>query len=169
MGTHSSVDVEFTLNGRQVSTAFDPRDLLLDVLRERFGLTGAKRSCDAEVCGTCTVLLDSAPVSSCTTLACDVDGKHVETIEGLAEDGELHPLQRSFIEHGALQCGFCTPGFILTAKALLDETPQPNREEIVSYLGGNICRCTGYVKILDAVQAVAEAGAAGLGHTSETR
>lgn len=169
MGTHSSVDVEFTLNGRQVSAGFEPRDLLLDVLRERFGLTGAKRSCDVEVCGTCTVLLDSAPVSSCTTLACDVDGKHVETIEGLAENGELHPLQRSFVEHGALQCGFCTPGFILTAKALLDETPQPNREEIVSYLGGNICRCTGYVKILDAVQAVVEAGSAAVGDASESR
>jgi carbon-monoxide dehydrogenase small subunit len=155
-----TLEIAFTLNGTPVTLEVEPRELLLDVLRDRLGLTGTKRSCDVEVCGTCTVLVDDRPVSSCTTLALEVRGRSVLTIEGLARDGELDPVQRAFLEHGAFQCGFCTPGMILATRALLREAPGAGDAEIVHYLRGNLCRCTGYVKIREAVRAaLAEARA----------
>ena len=163
-----TIHIRFILNGKPVSLDVEPRDLLLDVLRDRLHLRGAKRSCDVQICGACTVLVNGAPVSSCTYLACEVDGKRVETVEGLAQDGRLHPLQEAFIEHGAFQCGFCTPGMIMAAKALLEQHPRPTREDIVAYMNGNICRCTGYVKIVEAIEAAAqrlsEGGAVHAGH-----
>src|SRR5215510_3202563 len=155
-----SIPVSFTLNGRLQEIEVEPHELLLDVVRERLGLTGAKRSCDVQVCGACTLLVDGRPVSACTTLAFEVRGRSVLTIEGLAENGKLHPLQQAFIEHGGFQCGFCTPGMILAAKALLDEMPDPTVDQVKWYMKGNICRCTGYKKIVEAIQAAAsEAGA----------
>lgn len=148
--------IETTVNTRQIEVQIEPRELLLDFLRDELGLKGAKRSCDVQVCGTCTVLLDGKPVSSCCTLAYEADGADILTIEGLAQEEELHPLQQAFVDHSALQCGFCTPGMILTAKALLQEKSRPTREEISEYLEGNLCRCTGYYYILDAVQAASE-------------
>ena len=146
----------FTLNGRQQELDVEPHELLLDVVRERLGLTGAKRSCDVQVCGACTLLLDGRPVSACTTLAFEVHGRSVLTIEGLAENGKLHPLQQAFIDHGGFQCGFCTPGMILAAKALLDENPAPTEAELKHFMHGNICRCTGYKKIIESIMAAAE-------------
>lgn len=163
-----TIHIRFTLNGQPVSLDVEPREMLLDVLRERLNLRGAKRSCDVQICGACTVLVDGAPVSSCTYLACEVDGKRVETVEGMAQNGRLHPLQEAFIEHGALQCGFCTPGMLMTAKALLEACPHPTREDMITYMNGNICRCTGYVKILEAIEAAAhklsEGGSVRAGH-----
>jgi len=150
------VRIRFKLNGREVEAEVEPNTLLLNLLRERFHLTGAKYGCGIGECGACTVLLDGEPILSCLTLAVEVDGREVTTIEGLAEDGELHPLQRAFLEEGAVQCGFCTPGMILTAKALLDENPNPSEEEIREYLKGNLCRCTGYINIVKAVKRAAE-------------
>ena len=144
--------VRTTVNGRDIALEIESRELLIDVLRDRLELTGAKRSCDSQVCGACTVLLDGQPVSSCCTLAYEADGKSVETIEGLAQDGQLDPIQAAFVEQAAIQCGFCTPGFVLTTKAMLAENPRPTRDEIKSYLGGNLCRCTGYWNILDAAE-----------------
>jgi carbon-monoxide dehydrogenase small subunit len=132
-----------------------PHALLLDILRDRLGLKGAKRSCDIQVCGACTVLVDGAPVSACTSLAVEADGHQVLTVEGLAAGDALHPLQEAFIEHGAVQCGFCTSGMLLSAAALLTEDPAPTREQIVHYLRGNLCRCTGYQKIIEAITACA--------------
>jgi len=132
-----------------------PHALLLDVLRDRLGLRGAKRSCDIQVCGACTVLVDGHPVSACTHLAWEVDGCEVRTIEGLAEGESLHPLQEAFVECGAVQCGFCTSGMLMTATALLTEEVTPTREHIVHYLRGSLCRCTGYRKIIDAIAACA--------------
>jgi carbon-monoxide dehydrogenase small subunit len=140
------------VNGRPVTLEVEPRDILLDVIRDRLGLTGAKRSCDTQVCGACTVLLDGRPVSACCTLAYEADGRAVETIEGLAGLDGLHPIQQAFVDRIAIQCGFCTPGFVLMTKALLAENPSPTREEIEHYLGGNLCRCTGYWNILAAVE-----------------
>ena len=151
-----TIAVSFILNGRQQDIEVEPHELLLDVVRERLGLTGAKRSCDVEVCGACTLLVDGRPVSACTTLAFEVRGRSVLTIEGLAENGKLHPLQESFIEHGGFQCGFCTPGMILAAKALLDENPTPSEEELKHFMHGNICRCTGYKKIIESIMAAAK-------------
>ena len=125
---------------------------LLEVLRDDLCLTGTKRGCDSGQCGACTVLLDGKPILSCITLACEVDGRQIQTIEGLAKDGELHPVQKAFVEHGAIQCGFCTPGMILSAKALLESNPSPTIEEIKKGISGNLCRCTGYVKIIQAIQ-----------------
>jgi carbon-monoxide dehydrogenase small subunit len=150
------VDITFTLNGKAAAATVEPRELLIDVLRGRFGLTGAKRSCDVEVCGACTVLVDGLPVSSCSTLAADVEGRQVTTIEGLARDGALDPVQRAFVEHGAMQCGFCTPGMVLAVKSLLALDPHPTEAAIRHYLRGNICRCTGYVKIIEAVKELAK-------------
>ena len=133
-----------------------PHRTLAEVLREELQLTGTKESCSEGACGTCTVLLDGAPVRSCLLLAVDVDGKEITTIEGLAENGKLHPVQEAFVEHYAIQCGFCTPGMILTAKALLDKNPHPTEEEIRRAISGNICRCTGYAKIVEAVRAASE-------------
>ncbi len=150
------IPVSFTLNGRLQEIDVEPHELLLDVVRERLGLTGAKRSCDVQVCGACTLLLDGRPVSACTTLAFEVRGRSVLTIEGLADGDELHPLQQAFIEHGGFQCGFCTPGMILAAKALLDENPNPSENELKHFMHGNLCRCTGYKKIIESIMAAAQ-------------
>lgn len=149
--------LSFTLNGRLQELDVEPHELLLDVVRDRLGLTGAKLSCDVQVCGACTLLVDGRPVSACTTLAFEVRGRSVLTIEGLAaKDGKLHPLQEAFIQHGGFQCGFCTPGMILAAKALLDENPAPSEAELKHFMHGNICRCTGYKKIIESIMAAAK-------------
>jgi carbon-monoxide dehydrogenase small subunit len=129
---------------------------LAEFLREQLDLTGAKKGCEVGECGSCTVLVDGKPALSCSTLAIAVRDKAILTIEGLAQGSQLHPLQQAFIDHGAIQCGFCTPGVILMAKAMLDENPNPTRADVKEALGGNLCRCTGYVKIIDAVMAAAE-------------
>jgi len=152
----SLIGLTTTVNGRPLSLAIEPRAILLDVLRDDLGLTGTKRSCDTQVCGACTVLIDGAPVSACCTLAYEADGRSVETIEGLAGPEGLHPIQAAFVDRVAIQCGFCTPGFVLTTKALLAENPRPTRSEIENFLGGNLCRCTGYWNILDAVEDAAQ-------------
>jgi carbon-monoxide dehydrogenase small subunit len=150
------LQLKFQLNGKAVEVECEAEETLAEVLRERLNLTGTKLSCEVQVCGACTVLVDGLPVSSCTLLAYEARGKNVVTIEGLAKpDGTLHPIQQAFIDEFAFQCGFCTPGMILTAKALLEENPKPSREEIVHYMDGNICRCTGYVSIVAAIQRAA--------------
>jgi carbon-monoxide dehydrogenase small subunit len=147
--------LSFVLNGSPVDVLVAPTDTLLDVLREKLGVTSPKRGCDDGDCGTCTVLLDGEPIRSCLTIALTVADKEVTTAEGLTQGRELHPLQRAFHEHGAFQCGFCTPGMIMSAKALLDSNPSPTREEIVDYMSGNLCRCGSYEEIIEAIQAVA--------------
>jgi len=148
--------LQFNLNGRSTETEYEHQETLAEVLRERLNLTGTKLSCEVQVCGACTVLVDGLPVSACTMLAYEARGRNVVSIEGLAKpDGTLHPIQQAFIDEFAFQCGFCTPGMILAAKALLDENPQPTRDEIIHYMDGNICRCTGYVSIVRAIQKVA--------------
>lgn len=144
------------INGEDYEVLTEIHKTLLEVLREDLGLTGTKRGCDLGTCGTCTVLIDGKPYLSCLTLAVDVQGKNILTIEGLAKDGELHPLQKAFAEKGAIQCGFCTPGMILTAKAFLDEQPHPSVGEVKKAISGNLCRCTGYVKIVEAILSVTE-------------
>jgi carbon-monoxide dehydrogenase small subunit len=148
--------IEIIVNGRRRSFDVEPNTLLLNLVRDDLHLTGAKYGCGVGECGACTVILDGEPVLGCMVLAVDANGKHVETIEGLAEGSNLHPIQESFIEEGAVQCGFCTPGFIMTAKKLLEENPDPTELEIRDYLRGNLCRCTGYVNIIKAVQKAAE-------------
>ena len=142
--------IEFRLNGVARSAEIEDQLLLAELVRD-LGLTGTKVSCDMEVCGACTVLLGGRPVSACTTLALEADGRSVETVEGFARGTALHPLQQAFIDNFAFQCGFCTPGMIVAAKALLDETPAPTAEEVRHWMEGNICRCTGYQTIVDAV------------------
>ena len=149
------INVNFTVNGNAVTVPVYPHETLLRVLREKLDLTSVKEGCGIGECGACTVILDGKAVNSCLVLAASVEGKTVETTEGLAKDGKLHPLQQAFIDHFALQCGFCTPGFLMTAKALLDRNPHPTRDEIRAAISGNICRCTGYHQIVDAIQAVA--------------
>jgi carbon-monoxide dehydrogenase small subunit len=144
-----------TVNGVAHRLAVDPRRLLSDLLREDLGLTGTNVGCEQGVCGTCTVLVDGRSARSCLMFAVQAQGKEVMTVEALASDGELHPLQRAFWENHALQCGFCTPGFLMTAYELLEENPDPSDEEIRDHLAGNICRCTGYGHIVDAVRAAA--------------
>jgi carbon-monoxide dehydrogenase small subunit len=144
------------VNGEKVEVLTETHKTLLEVLREDLGLTGTKRGCDLGACGACTVLIDDAPQLSCLTLAADVQGKKITTIEGLSHPGEIHPLQRAFVEKGAIQCGFCTPGMILMAKAFLDENPHPSEGEVKKAISGNICRCTGYVKIVEAILSVTE-------------
>ena len=151
----SAFCLEMIVNDRPYALEVGYNELLLDVLRERLGLTAAKRSCDVEICGACTVLIDGAPVSACTTLAWEARGKRVETAEGLAGPDGLHPLQQAFIDHFAFQCGFCTPGMLMAARSLLDEVPTPTCGQVKEYLRGNICRCTGYQAIVEAVQAAA--------------
>ncbi len=146
----------FIVNGRAYVTLIGNNTTLVEVLRDQLHLTGTKFSCGVGECGACTVLVDGKPVLSCSTLAITVEEKPILTIEGLAEGNRLHPIQQAFIDCGALQCGYCTPGMILTAKALLDENINPTREEIKKALAGNLCRCTGYVKIVDAVLTAAE-------------
>jgi carbon-monoxide dehydrogenase small subunit len=143
--------VDFKLNGAPASVEVEPCEMLIDVLREKLQLKGTKRSCDVQVCGACTVLVDGDPTSSCTTLCADAHEREVTTIEGLAQGKRLDPVQRAFIAHGALQCGFCTPGMILAVKSMLARYDNPTEETVRHYLRGNICRCTGYVKILEAI------------------
>ncbi|HXJ84640.1 MAG TPA: FAD binding domain-containing protein [Candidatus Methylomirabilis sp.] len=152
-GRAASRSVACRVNGQAVAVEVPAHALLLDVLRDRLGLKGAKRSCDVQVCGACTVLVDGAPVSACTYLAVEIDGREVATVEGLAAVGGLHPLQESFLEHGAVQCGFCTSGMLMTGCALLDEEPAPSPERVAAYLRGNLCRCTGYRKVVEAIVA----------------
>ena len=148
--------VRFTVNGRAVEPRIHPMARLLDVLREELGLTGTKEGCGEGECGACSVLLDGELVNSCLVPMAQVAGTEVTTIEGLARDGELHPMQRAFVEHGGAQCGICTPGMVMAAVALLAQHPQPSEEEIRTGLAGNLCRCTGYMKIFDAVAAAAK-------------
>lgn len=149
--------IAFELNGKPTSLEIEPRETLAEVLRARCRLTGVKLSCESQVCGTCTVLVDDIPVSACTYLAYEIRDKHVTTVEGLADGGRLHPLQQAFLDNFAFQCGFCTPGMILAAKSLLDENAGASDEEIIAYMSGNLCRCTGYLGILKAIrQAAAE-------------
>ena len=145
--------IELKVNGEFYETAVDPHRTLLEVLRENLGLTGAKEGCDLGACGACTVLIDGKAVLSCLTLAVDSQKKEITTIEGLAREGKLHPLQQNFVNHGAIQCGFCTPGMILSAKAMLDKSPKPTEEEVKRGISGNLCRCTGYTKIIEAIMA----------------
>ena len=152
--TSATLDIAFTLNGKAAKATVATHTLLIDFLRDARGLRGVKRSCDMQVCGACTVLVDGKLTSSCTTLAVDIDGATVTTIEGLGDADTLDPVQQAFLDHNALQCGFCTPGFILSVKALLQTKPKPTREEIVHHLNGNLCRCTGYHKIIDAVESL---------------
>jgi carbon-monoxide dehydrogenase small subunit len=147
--------IRLQVNGEEHEVLTEIHKTLLEVLREDLGLTGTKRGCDLGACGACTVLIDGRPHLSCLTLAADAQGKQVTTIEGLSQDGVLHPLQKAFVEKGAIQCGFCTPGMILTAKAFLDENPHPSEDEVKRAISGNLCRCTGYVKIVEAVMTVA--------------
>jgi aerobic-type carbon monoxide dehydrogenase small subunit (CoxS/CutS family) len=150
------VKVNFTVNGEKVSIEVKPYETLLETLRERFYLTGAKEACSLGSCGSCTVILERMPVRSCLVLTPEVEGKEVTTIEGLMLEGKLHPLQEAFMEKGAVQCGFCTSGIILTAKALLDRQKNPSKNQIVKAISSNMCRCTGYKKIIDAIISAAE-------------
>ena len=149
--------IELLVNGERHEVEVEPRQTLLEVLRDGLYLTGTKEGCGTGDCGACTVLLDGKPVTSCLVLAVSAEGKVVTTIEGLSENGKLHPIQQAFIDHGAVQCGFCTPGMILAAKALLDENPRPSEQDVRAALAGNLCRCTGYTKIIDAVMSVRKA------------
>ncbi|MFV0382392.1 (2Fe-2S)-binding protein [Paracoccus sp. (in: a-proteobacteria)] len=146
------IHVTTTVNGDPVEFLADPRETLLDCLRDHLGLTGSKEGCGTGDCGACSVMLDGTLVSSCLVLGVEAGGKRIETIEGMANGSGLHPLQRKFLEHAALQCGFCTPGFLIAAKALLERNPDPTETEIRYWLAGNLCRCTGYDKIIRAVQ-----------------
>ena len=148
--------ITLKVNGEEHEIEIESNRLLLHVLRDELGLTGTKEGCSIGVCGACSVIVDGRLVSSCLTLAAGCNGKEVSTIEGLAKDGELHPLQQAFIEYGGFQCGICTPGQIMAAKALLDENPKPNEDEVKEWMSGNLCRCTGYYKILESVMAVVD-------------
>ena len=150
------VEIEFTINGKKRRLSIKPNDLLINIIRNDLYLTGSKYGCGIGECGTCTVLLNGEPILSCLALAATVDGKEITTIEGLAKEDTLHPMQRAFLENGAVQCGFCTPGMILTATALLKENTNPTEDEIKDYMRGNICRCTGYIQIVKAIKFCAE-------------
>jgi aerobic-type carbon monoxide dehydrogenase small subunit (CoxS/CutS family) len=152
----AKVTIALHVNGEPHEVAFAPHKTLLEVLREDLGLTGTKHGCELGECGTCTVLLDDQPVLSCLVLGQACAGHSVKTVEGMAAGGTLHPLQDAFAELGAAQCGYCTPGFLLTAQALLDQNPKPSRDEIKQALAGNLCRCTGYLKIYEAVEVAAQ-------------
>ena len=147
--------LSFTLNGDPIEVVCKDNMTLLDLLREKLGLTGTKKGCEQGECGACTVMLDGKPVNSCCTLAVECEGRDVVTVEGIAKNGQLHPIQKQFIEKWALQCGYCTPGMIMSAKALLDVNPHPTELEIREAIEGNLCRCTGYAKIVEAIQAAA--------------
>jgi carbon-monoxide dehydrogenase small subunit len=148
--------IRLNLNGRQLEAFASPNETLLEFLRSRLGITGTKEGCNTGDCGACTVILDGKAVNSCLVLAVETDGSEMTTIEGLSPSGELHPLQQSFVDNGSVQCGFCTPGMIMSAKALIDENPSPTEEDIRFGLAGNLCRCTGYVNIIKAVAAAAK-------------
>ena len=147
--------IHLQVNGDPYELSVAPNQTLLDVLREELSLTGTKKGCDAGSCGACTVIIDGEPILSCLTLAVRCHNKHITTIEGLAENGRLHPLQEAAIEHNAVQCGYCTPGWLLSAKVLLDNNPNPTLKEVKEGIAGNLCRCTGYKKIEQAIQAAA--------------
>lgn len=148
-------NITVTLNGRTERLEVQSQDLLLDVLRDKLKLFGVRESCGASVCGACTVLIDGLPVSSCTSLAARADGRSLTTVEGLSENGKLHPVQQAFIDYGGFQCSYCTPGMILTAVALLRENPRPTEYQIKEYIAGNLCRCGAYPEILAAMKAAA--------------
>jgi aerobic-type carbon monoxide dehydrogenase small subunit (CoxS/CutS family) len=147
--------IKFVLNGEEAEVAFAPHKTLLEVLREDLALTGTKHGCELGECGTCTVLVDGRAILSCLMLGLDAEGRDVKSIEGMAEGGELHPLQDTFADTGAAQCGYCSPGFLLVAEELLKKNPRPSRDEIKEALSGNLCRCTGYIKIYEAVELAA--------------
>ncbi len=151
----SKYQIQLVVNGEPTEVLFAPHKTLLEMLREDLGLTGTKHGCELGECGTCAVLLDGTPVLSCLVLARACDGATVDTVEGMADGPSLHPLQEAFADLGAAQCGYCTPGFLVTAKALLDENPSPTRDDIKDALAGNLCRCTGYLKIYEAVELAA--------------
>ncbi|MBA4311405.1 MAG: (2Fe-2S)-binding protein [Chlorobiaceae bacterium] len=150
----STVTINTKINNRKYSLAVAPNTTLLHFLREELGLTGTKCGCEIGECGACTVLLNGEAVNSCLVLVPQIDGKEILTVEGLAKDGKLHPLQESFMDHDAVHCGFCTPGMLMSAKALLDKNPDPDEKEIRTAISGNLCRCTGYVQIVDAIKEV---------------
>jgi carbon-monoxide dehydrogenase small subunit len=147
------LQISIRVNGESHELLVAPNSTMTEVLREDLGLTGTKHGCGEGECGSCTVLLDGAPVNSCLVLAAQIDGHDITTIEGVADGNDLHPIQQAFVDQGAVQCGFCTPGMVLSAKALLDQKKRPSEHEIRSAISGNLCRCTGYQKIVDAVQA----------------
>ena len=149
------IEIEFAINGKKRSLSVKPNDLLINMIRNDLFLTGSKYGCGIGECGACTVLLNGEPVLSCLTLAATVNGKEITTIEGLAKENELHPIQKAFLKNGAVQCGFCTPGMILTATALLRENPNATEDEIMDYMRGNLCRCTGYIQIVKAIKSCA--------------
>lgn len=151
--SQKTAQIRFTLNGEETDVSFAPYKTLLEVLREDLGHTGTKHGCELGECGACAVLLDGKPVLSCLVLALECDGREVLTVEGLSGEGKLHPLQDAFADTGAAQCGYCTPGILVTAKALLDANPHPSRDQIREALSGNLCRCTGYLQIFEAVEA----------------
>jgi carbon-monoxide dehydrogenase small subunit len=151
------MEVSYTINGRQYDARIEPNRTLLEVVRDELRLTGAKEGCGTGDCGACSMIVDGRLVTSCLTLAPQAGGAEITTIEGLAHDGQLHPLQQSFIDKGAVQCGFCIPGMILAGKALLDHSPHPTTDEIREAIAGNLCRCTGYTKIVEAIAAAADA------------
>ena len=152
-----SVDITLTINGERHELSVAPTDTLVSILRDRLGMTGTHKDCCMGICGSCTVLVNDLPVSSCLLLAAQIDGDSVRTVESLERDGSLSPLQEAFLTFGAVQCGYCTPGFMMTATSLLEENPKPGRDEIVEALKGNLCRCTGYKKIIEAVESVVNA------------
>lgn len=169
MATSTDQRIEFTLNGDKTTVTFPTFKTLLEVLREELNLTGTKHGCELGECGACAVLVDGKPVLSCLMLAVEAAGTKVTTVEGLANDARLHPLQEAFADCGAAQCGYCTPGFLCTAKALLDRKPDANRREISEALAGNICRCTGYIQIFEAVEQAAAKMAAPASAPAELR
>ena len=150
-----NVQMALEVNGERIEVSFAPYKTLLEVLREDLDLTGTKHGCELGECGACAVLVDGAPVLSCLVLAVECEGKRIETIEGLAKGAQLHPLQAAFADHGGSQCGYCTSGMVLTAKALLESNPNPSRDEIREAIAGNICRCTGYNQIIDSIEVAA--------------
>jgi len=160
--------LSLTVNSTAYEIAANPWQTLLDVLRDELGLTGTKRGCSLGTCGVCTVIIDGKAILSCLTLAVECEGRSVTTIEGISTAESLHPVQKSFIEHGAIQCGYCTPGIVMTAKALLDENPHPNDDEIKEALAGTFCRCTGHVKIMEAVKKLSQPGQEETGDARKT-
>ena len=150
------VEIVLRVNGINYTVAVEPQRTLVEVLRDTLGLTGTKKSCSEGECGACTVLMDGKPATSCLILALDAQGKEITTIEGLSEGEKLHPIQEAFLKHGAIQCGFCTPGMVMSAKAFLEENPKPTAAEVRKGISGNLCRCTGYQQIVDAILAASK-------------
>jgi carbon-monoxide dehydrogenase small subunit len=150
------VEIVLRVNGINYEVAIEPQRTLVEVLRDTLGLTGTKKSCSEGECGACTVLMDGKPATSCLILALDAQGKEITTIEGLSEGEKLHPIQEAFLKHGAIQCGFCTPGMVMSAKAFLDENPKPTATEVRKAISGNLCRCTGYQQIVDSILAASK-------------